>query len=304
MREAPYLVKMSFHAMGSPCHIQFYVFKSAQEKHAKSVIKQCLSGLEQRYSRYRKDSLISLINQRAGSGKETAIDAEMLGLLNYAEQCYQESDGLFDITSGSLRNLWGVDKQSLPSEQQLANARALIGWQKIERTTSHVYLPIKGMQLDFGGIVKEYAADSIAQLLKNRGIESGIIELGGDIKIIGSQPNGNAWPIAIRNPSNQNNLQLSLHSGSLASSGDYERFQMIDGVRYSHILNPKTGKPTQGLQAVSIISEHCVVSGSLATLAMLKGKQGLAWLKENKLDFFCCEEDGTTHQHLSTYTLN
>jgi len=239
----------------------------------------------------------------AGLGKAIPIDTETHALLNYAEQCYQASDGLFDITSGSLRNLWGADKQSLPSEQQLTNARALIGWQKIERTTSQVYLPIKGMQLDFGGIVKEYAADSIAQLLKNMGIESGIIELGGDIKIIGPQPNGNAWPIGIRNPFNDNNLQLSLHSGSLASSGDYERFQIIDGKRYSHILNPKTGKPTQGLRAVSIISEHCVVSGSLATLAMLKGKHGLTWLKENKLDFFCCEENGTTHQHLSTHTL-
>jgi len=297
-----HLVNHAFHAMGSPCHLQFYAVSRQQAQEAKQVVKQRLEQLEQRYSRYRDDSLVSKINRASGSSKATKIDPETAALLAYAEQCFQESDGLFDVTSGILRKAWSLNKTVLPSEQQLKQYQKLIGWEKVEWNQDRVYLPQAGMQLDFGGIVKEYAADSIAQLLKNKGITSGIVELGGDIKVIGARPNGQGWPVAIRNPLEQDkqSLQLTLTQGALASSGDYERFQLIDGVRYSHILNPKTGMPTTGLRAVSILSEHCVVAGSIATLAMLKGAKGLNWLQENKLNFFCCQEDGEIHQQLSS----
>jgi len=297
-----HLVNYAFHAMGSPCHLQFYAVSRQQAQEAKQLVKQRLEQLEQRYSRYREDSLISTINGASGSAKATKIDPETAALLAYAEQCFQESDGLFDVTSGILRKAWSLKKTVLPSESQLKQYQNLIGWEKVEWNQNSVYLPQAGMQLDFGGIVKEYAADSIAQLLKNKGITSGIVELGGDIKVIGARPNGQGWPVAIRNPLEQDkqSLQLTITQGALASSGDYERFQLIDGVRYSHILNPKTGMPTTGLRAVSILSEHCVVAGSIATLAMLKGTKGLNWLQENKLNFFCCQEDGEIHQQLSS----
>ncbi len=296
-----HLVNHAFHAMGSPCHLQFYAVSRQQAQEAKQLVKQRLEQLEQRYSRYRDDSLISKINQASGSAKATKIDPETAALLAYAEQCFQESEGLFDVTSGILRKAWSLNKTVLPSEQQLKQYQKLIGWEKVEWNQDRVYLPQAGMQLDFGGIVKEYAADSIAQLLKNKGITSGIVELGGDIKVIGARPTGQGWPVAIRNPLEQDkqSLQLTMTQGALASSGDYERFQLIDGVRYSHILNPKTGMPTTGLRAVSILSEHCVVAGSIATLAMLKGTKGLNWLQENKLNFFCCQEGGEIHQQLS-----
>jgi len=296
-----HLVNHAFHAMGSPCHLQFYAVSRQQAQEAKLLVQQRLEQLEQRYSRYRDDSLISKINRASGSAKATKIDPETAALLAYAEQCFQESDGLFDVTSGILGKAWSLNKTVLPSEQQLRQYQKLIGWKKVEWSQKSVYLPEAGMQLDFGGIVKEYAADSIAQLLKNKGITSGIVELGGDIKVIGPRPSGEGWPVAIRNPLEQNkqSLQLTIKQGALASSGDYERFQLIDGVRYSHILNPKTGMPTTGLRAVSILSEHCVVAGSIATLAMLKGTKGLNWLQENKLNFFCCQEGGEIHQQLS-----
>jgi len=286
--------------MGSPCHAQFYAANKKLAQHAKKVLQQCVASLEQRYSRYRGDSLISQINNNAGLGKATKIDEETAALLSYSEQCYQESEGLFDVTSGILRRIWSLDKTSLPTEAEREQLLPLIGWAKVEWSTDSVYLPLKGMQLDFGGIVKEYAADSVAQALQKLGINSGLIELGGDIKVIGPQPNGEGWPIAIRDPREPDKLivQLNLKSGALASSGDYERFQLVDGVRYSHLLNPKTGVPVTGLQGVSIVSEHCVIAGSVATIAMLKAEQGLSWLKGNEMNFFCCTSDGRIEKNI------
>jgi len=294
------LVNYTFHAMGSPCHVQFYASSKKLAQQAKRNLNECLANLEQRYSRYRDDSLISVINRGAGLGKATPIDSETAALLVYAQQCYQESEGLFDVTSGILRRIWSMDKTTLPSDDEINKLLPLIGWDKVQWTDKSVYLPLAGMQLDFGGLVKEYAADSVVQRLQSLGVVSGIVELGGDIKIIGPQPNGQGWPVAIRDPRQPDKviIKLTLASGSLASSGDYERFQIIDGVRYSHLLNPKTGKPVTGLRAVSILSEHCVVAGSLATLAMLKGDQGLFWLQENQLPFFCCQNDGQIYKQL------
>ncbi len=294
------VVNFAFQAMGSPCHIQFYASSQRQIDLAKQQVNRCLARLEQRYSRYLSDSLISRINRSAGLGKAIPIDLETAALLAYADQCYQDSEGLFDVTSGVLRQLWSLEKTTLPSAAELDRVLPLIGWEKVQWTEHSITLPLVGMQLDFGGIVKEYAADSVAQLLRNLEIHSGVVELGGDVKIIGAQPDGQGWPVSIRDPRQPDQVivSLNLKSGALASSGDYERFQLIDGVRYSHILNPKTGKPVSGLRAVSIVSEHCVVAGSLATLAMLKGEQGLAWLQENQLDFFCCQNDGEIYRTL------
>jgi len=294
------LVNFSFHAMGSPCHAQFYAPNKKIAQRAKNEIRRCLEPLEQRYSRYRDNSLISQVNRSAGKGKATDIDAETAALLAYAQQCYEGSDGLFDVTSGILRRIWSLDKTTLPTEVEIAPLLPLIGWDKVEWSEKSLYLPLAGMQLDFGGIVKEYAADSVSQLLQQMGITSGLIELGGDIKVIGPQPNGEGWPVAIRDPRAPDKLivQLYLKSGALTSSGDYERFQLIDGVRYSHLLNPKTGMPVSGLQGVSVISEHCVIAGSVATIAMLKAEQGLGWLKENEVTFFCCTSDGKIEKNM------
>ena len=294
----------AFQAMGSPCSVQ-YCADSAQ--HAESVyrlVTERIAQLEQRYSRYRDDSLISAINRHAGSGIKTPIDPETAALLHYAEQCYQESRQLFDVTSGVLRQLWQVHKTELPSKDQIRAVLPLIGWKKVQWDEQSIYLPQSGMQLDFGGIVKEYAADSVAELCRQQGIHHGIIELGGDIKVIGPLPNGQGWPVAIRDPRQPDKIiaQLELSSGALASSGDYERFLLIDGVRYSHILNPKTGRPVTGLRAVSIVAEHCVVAGSLATIAMLKANKGIAWLHSCGLPFLCCQNNGQIVNKLPVVT--
>lgn len=137
------------------------------------------------------------------------------------------------------------------------------------------------MELDFGGIVKEYAADRASILCLNAGILHGIINLGGDIKIIGAHPDGKPWRVGIQHPRDKTKIWkvVKLKRGALASSGDYERCMVIDGVRYGHILNPKTGYPVRHLAVVSVVADLCVVAGSAATIAILKEKEGEKWLK-------------------------
>lgn len=280
--------------MGSPCQLQFYAQSPQQAEQVNSLVVKRIAALEQQYSRYREDSLISRINRNAGSGVKTAIDPETYALLQYSEQCYQESEQLFDVTSGVLRRLWHFEHTQVPSTAQLQAILPLIGWEKVQWTDTHIYLPYPGMELDFGGIVKEYAADVAAGLCQQLGINAGIIELGGDVRIIGPLPNGRGWPVAISDPRQPRKTvaQFELKSGALASSGDYERFQLIEGVRYSHILNPKTGWPVAGLRAVSIVADQCVVAGSLATIAMLKANAGLSWLQKLNVAFLCCKSKG------------
>ena len=267
--------------MGSPCELQIYAKNEfIAQKIAQQIVAD-IQRLERKYSRYRADSFLSEINEVAASGGSITVDEETAGLLNYAQTCYELSDGLFDITSGILRKAWRFDSPALPNEKIIQSLLAKIGWQKLHWENSTLTFSQAEMEIDFGGIVKEYAADRAATLCLNAGISHGIVNLGGDIKIIGAHPDGKSWRVGIQHPRDKTKVwkTLKLKTGALASSGDYERCMVIDGVRYGHILNPKTGYPVRHLTAVSVIADLCVVAGSAATIAMLKEKDGEKWLK-------------------------
>lgn len=298
------LFDFSFNAMGSPCTMQFFAGSRQQAIESFNLVITTIGQLERRYSRYRNDSLLSEINSRAGSGVKTYIDNEAVALLGYADQCYRQSSGLFDVTSGVLRRVWGERTLSMcPSQAEIAELLPLIGWKKVQWDSRSVYLPRGGMELDFGGIVKEYAADAAATILRQAGHVSGIVELGGDVRVIGPLPNGDGWPIRVMTLQDlsSGSVSIRLKHGAIASSGDYERFQLIDGVRYSHILNPKTGWPVSGLRAVSVIADHCVVAGSVATIAMLNANNGRRWLENTGLAYLCCQNDGRIFNRLKGY---
>jgi FAD:protein FMN transferase len=156
-----------------------------------------------------------------------------------------------------------------------------VGWNKVNWSKPLLEFLWPGMEIDFGGIVKEYAVDRAAALCWEAGIRHGIINLGGDIKVIGSRADGSPWRVGIRHPRCPEQIlqTLSLKEGALASSGDYERCIILDGVRYSHILNPKTGWPVRYLASVSVVGDFCVVAGSASTIAMLKEGCGANWLE-------------------------
>jgi thiamine biosynthesis lipoprotein len=236
--------------------------------------------IEQCYSRYRDDSIIGRINAAAG-GDPVRIDPETEALLNYAATAYAESDGLFDISSGVLREVWNFKLGQLPSPAAVAFCLKRVGWDKVNWQAPHISLQ-PNMQLDFGGFGKEYAADRAAHVCAEMGIAHGLVELGGDIRLIGPHPDGSPWQIGIRNPRDPEQAMavIPLKSGGLASSGDYERYMVIDGKRYSHILNPRTGRPVDvPMAGVTVVAPLCLLAGTAATVAMLHGEKAApAWL--------------------------
>lgn len=277
--------KYQFNAMGTPCEIQMFAASETLAQQASALVIHDVNRLEALYSRYRKDSFLSKINRYAAQGKEIIVDTETAGLLNYAATCYQQSDGLFDITSGKLRQAWRFDSGKVPQQSTINKLLRKIGWHQLNWNPPVLSFSIPGLEIDFGGIVKEYAVDRAASICLDAGIQHGIINLGGDIKVIGPRADGSPWQVGIRHPRKAKSvlLTLSLTNGALASSGDYERFILVDGVRYSHVLNPKTGWPVKYMSSVSVVGDYCVVAGSASTIAMLKEEQGPQWLADLSL---------------------
>jgi thiamine biosynthesis lipoprotein len=288
------LHRHGFRAMGSPCELHLYAPTAAQADAAATAIRAGIERLEQLYSRYRDDSVTTRINRSAGSSAGVEVDAETAGLLDYAQQVYQLSDGLFDITSGVLRQVWDFKSGRLPAQARIDETLPRIGWQRLRWERPRLVLPVAGMELDFGGYVKEYAADAAADCARRNGIAHGLVELGGDIAVIGAHPDGSPWRVGIRNPRvpEQAIAMVDLHAGGIASSGDYERYMEVDGQRYGHILNPLTGWPVRGLSAVSVIAPQCLIAGSASTVAMLKGAAGPEFLRELGLPYLCIDEAG------------
>jgi FAD:protein FMN transferase len=261
--------------------------------------------IEAKYSRYREDSVVQNINVQAGRGVPAKIDSETAHLLDFANSCHHESDGLFDITAGVLRQAWDFrasPNAAPPSPTELAPLLPLIGWQKVVRGVEHgtetVYLPQTGMELDFGGFGKEYAADRAAAVLLAHGVAHGFVELGGDVVVSGCQADGAPWSLGVRHPrpsqqtgTNPVVATLQIRQGAVATSGDYERFiEVKDSTsatglrRHSHILNPRTGESIAGFQSVTVLASSCLIAGSLSTIAMLKCANGEVtaanWLSE------------------------
>ena len=267
--------------MGCPCEIQLFTPSQNEASRIANIAIADVRRLEMRYSRYRSNSLLSEINRVAAEGGSIVVDQETASLLDYATTCYQQSDGLFDITSGILRRAWHFDTNRLPDQSEIDLLLKKTGWHKLNWKTPELSFPTAGMELDFGGIVKEYATDRAAGLCIEAGIHHGVINLGGDVKLIGPRADNTPWRIGLSEPRKTDSFSetLSLKSGAVASSGDYERCMIVDGIRYSHILNPKTGWPVRYLAAVSVVADFCVVAGSASTIAILKENEGPAWLE-------------------------
>jgi thiamine biosynthesis lipoprotein len=266
--------------MGSPCELQLFAAGDEAQPAASAVVAD-VERLEQRYSRYRDTSFLSSINRVAAAGGSIDVDSETAVLLNYAATCFRESDGLFDITSGLLRRAWNFAAASLPDPALIERLLSRVGWDKVRWEPPVLSFPLSGMEIDFGGIVKEYAADRAAAICREMGLRSGMVNLGGDISNVGPRPDGDAWRIGLQHPRSRGDVMhtVGLHSGGLASSGDYERCVVVDGVRYGHIVNPRSGWPVRHLAAVSVAGDFCVVAGSASTIAMLKEADGPAWLE-------------------------
>lgn len=286
--------------MGCPCELLFHSdTKQAFARAAGGCVRE-IQRFENKYSRYRPDSLTSAINRAAGR-KPVSIDAETAAILRYAAVCHEQSGGLFDITSGVLRRVWNRERTTLPRRGELDACLALVGWESVEYSDSQVYLPLKGMELDFGGVVKEYAADAAALIAGRAGIRHGLINLGGDIRVVGPQPGGQPWPIGIVHPLRTDSAiaTASVMSGALTTSGGYERFVEIGGRRYSHLIDPLKGWPVEGLLSVSVAAEQAIVAGSIASIGLLQAPEnGLDWLERCGTPYLAVDAQLACHGHL------
>lgn len=253
--------------------------------------------IEARFSRYRADSIVSIINAQAGRGP-VDVDAETAALLDYASAMFDDSDGRFDITSGILRRAWNFAAGVPPSQEDLDALLPCIGWSRIERTGSSIRLPA-GMEIDFGGFGKEYAADRASSVLADAGIRQALVNLGGDIRCLGSQRDGSAWQIAIQHPRNPNAVIASIPviDAAVATSGDYERFFEHDGRRYCHVIDPRDGWPVDAWQSISVVAPVAVAAGAMTTIALLKQADALDYLESTGLPYLAVRADGKVLHH-------
>ena len=287
----------TFRAMASRCEIRLCAEgEAAGQRWAQAAIAE-VRRIEAKFSRYTEDSVTTHINRAAG-GPALEVDDETAALLDFGATLWTSSGGRFDLTAGVLRRAWRFDLGRLPAQAELDRLRELIGWPKVEwdRATRRLRLTCEGMEIDFGGLGKEYAADRAAGVLLAQGARHGFVSLGGDVRALGAAPDGAPWRIGIQHPraaSGQTMGAIDITTEGLATSGDYERYLEIDGQRYCHILDPRTGWPAQHWRSVSVAAPVCVAAGACSTVAMLMPRdEALAFLRAQGVAFLAVDADG------------
>lgn len=272
-----------FQAMASPCEL---IVDAGSRDESWRLLKLAATEvwrIEAKYSRYRNDNLLSQIN--CSRGNPIRLDEESVRLFHFAEQCYQISEGLFDITSGALGKVWKFNGSAyLPAQQEIDTILDSIGWNRVQFTPPYIRLP-EGVILDLGGIGKEYAVDRTLGLLQQQSEKAILLNLGGDLRVSGPRHEGKGWHIGLEaiNSAHQSGA-ITIHGGALATSGDSKRFIEVNGERYGHILNPKSGWPVVGApRSVTVFAPSALQAGMLSTMAMLQGEGAEVFLKDQQL---------------------
>jgi thiamine biosynthesis lipoprotein len=275
-----------FRAMASPCE----VLMDVEDKALAAAILQQVSTeafrIEHKFSRYREDNIIYRINH--ANGEPVSIDDETARLLDFADELFRLSDGLFDVTSGVLRRAWTFDgSDRLPAAESVATLLDIIGWQKVSWQRPRLTL-LKDMEIDLGGIGKEYAVDRCVQIARKLADKSVLVNFGGDLAVTVPRDNNGFWSVGRLITGKENAVSLfELRRGAIATSGDAHRYLLKDGVRYSHVLNPKTGWPVPDApHTVSVAAPTCVEAGMMSTLAMLQGADARAFLEAQEINFW------------------
>lgn len=268
--------RVHFKALGTHCVIQF---RLADEERALRFSEEALgwvSAFEKKFSRYRPDSVISRINAAAGSGGWLAIDGETEHLLDLADDLHRRTDGILDPALLPLLRVWDwkTVHVKLPTGADVKSALALTGWSKVERRPGAVRLPLAGMGLDLGGYGKEYAVDFLARMARDHGIADGLIDLGRDLFALGGNGRHPFWHVGIEDGCKPGHCWggLAISDHAVSASGDYTRHFTHDGVRYGHILDPRTGWPVaNGLRAVTVVAPTCLEAGVYSTTVFVLG---------------------------------
>jgi thiamine biosynthesis lipoprotein len=276
-----------FAAMASPCEVLLDVDDPDEARRLAGLAASEAWRIERKYSRYRDDSVIQGINTSGGA--PVAVDEETAGLLSFADRCHELSGGLFDVTTGVLRRVWTFDgSDRLPTRKQVKALLPLVGWTRVRWDPPEVTLPA-GMEIDLGGLGKEYAVDRTAELLGQQTGQGLLVNFGGDVRAL-RPPRTGQWLVGIEDPARERTAwrQLSMTRAGLATSGDARRFLLRRGVRYSHVLNPRTGWPVmQAPRSVTVVADSSLEAGLIATVALLHGRRAEEFLQQQGVEFWC-----------------
>ena len=276
-----------FRAMGSPCEL---VCETPCRSLALALAERVATEawrIEDKFSRYLDTNFVHRIN--SADGQRLEVDDETAQLLDFAHTLYELSDGRFDITSGVLREAWNFDgSDRVPSQERIDAALGRVGWQRVSWRKPVLQMPA-AMEIDLGGIGKEYAADRCAELIRNDNTVSCLVNFGGDLVATRAPTQRRNWKVAIEGERpNEPERVLDLKEGALATSGDARRFLLKDGIRYGHILDPATGWPvTDAPHSVTVAAGSCTEAGMISTLAMLQGGNAEEFLESQQLAYWC-----------------
>ena len=271
LKEGAY--ELTFQALGTRCRVSFAAPANQASQFEKLVV-GWMGAFESKYSRFLPGSLISRINASAGV-VPVAIDEEAECLFALCEQMFFMTRGVFDPTALPLLRAWNWKKGEIPTDIEITSAMELVGWRKVQSRPGEIFLPRPGMGLDLGGIGKEFAVDTVAQLLAAHGAKSILVDFGADIRVIGFPADARpAWHVGLDDPRNPGKCWcgLGVREAGVATSGDYLRKFEKDGKRYGHIIDVRTGQPVQNdCRSVSVMAPSCTQAGMISTAVFVLG---------------------------------
>jgi len=268
----------------------FAITVTANSKEAgKTYIQEAINEItriEKLISSWDTNSQTYLINKNAGIQPVT-VDRELIELIERSIAISKFTDGAFDISFASMDKIWKFDGSvtTMPSEEKIKASVEKVGYENIilNKHNSTVFLKNKEMKISFGGIGKGYAADKAKALLISKGVKGGIINASGDLTTWGKQANGEPWQVGVKNPLNKDKIfaWFPVENKAVVTSGNYEKYVMINGQRYTHIINPKTGYPSKGIISVSVFAPKAELADALATSIFVMGKEiGLHFINQ------------------------
>ena len=289
--------------MGSSFEITVVALDEDFAKESLAIAKKEIIRIENLISSWDQKSETSRINKNAGIGA-VEVSKELFDLIFRAQQISKLSSGAFDLTFAAVDKLWNFDgrESEMPNPDALKASVFNIGYQLIELNEQSltVFLPKKGMKIGFGAIGKGYAADSAKQLLVERGVLGGIINASGDMNTWGTKPDGSSWTIGIVNPMNNKKVfsWFSLEHNAVVTSGDYEKFTQINGRRYSHIIDPRTGIPSQGIVSCTVFAGKAELADAIATAIFVMGVESGLFLIDQlpNIEAILIDDSGIIHR--------
>ena len=270
--------------MGTAVECQAFHAVPRQARQAVEAAFAAVEQVDHDMSLYRSESDVGRLNRLAGQ-EEMPIHDSTAAVLRESLSVAAASQGALDVTISPLLAQWGFHsvRQEAPGPQQLEAALALVDYRHVQfdGTNGTVRLARLGMQLDFGGVAKGYAVDHAVAALQQRGVRQGMVNAGGDLRLLGSHPDGDPWIVGVQHPLAPARLllALSLDGGAVATSGDYLRYRVYNGRRYGHLLHPQNGYPADTALSITVVAPTAMRADALATAALVMGRDGLAWLR-------------------------